>query len=397
MVVLVAWVFQLASVPGFDLLDSQNEHGSLLRLWLVAGLLSVPLAARISDQTAIADFLPPLVAWAVAAALFAAVGQSAAVWLLTAPQLLWLVLTAAAQGLAQRRATPLRLGVLEPLSPELRPYLRRRHLQTVQLTAQDPAALQNVDLLVVQPEQPSALQQRMLEHAQLMNMPVVTGRLLDEELTGRVALDDVNEAWVSPAAFRTGYLPWKRFFDVFFTLLALPVLLPLMAVVAAVVYFNSGRPILFWQERVGLNGQPFQLVKFRTMSRDSERSGPAFAKQGDQRITPVGAFLRKFRLDELPQFWNVLRGEMSIIGPRPEQWAFTVEFEESIPMYASRHWVRPGITGWAQVTQGYTDSVGQITEKLRYDFYYVKHCSLALDLKIVWKTVLTILTGFGAR
>lgn len=201
---------------------------------------------------------------------------------------------------------------------------------------------------------------------------------------------------VAPKPLRNAILTFGAalFFGV---LLALPLLLPLMAVVAAVVYFNSGRPVLFWQERVGQDGQAFQLVKFRTMTRDSERSGPAFAKSGDQRVTPVGAFLRKFRLDELPQFWNVLRGEMSIIGPRPEQWAFVAEFEESIPLYTTRHWVRPGITGWAQVNQGYTDSVGQTTEKLQYDFFYVKHCSLSLDALIVWKTIQTILTGFGSR
>ncbi|ADY27697.1 exopolysaccharide biosynthesis polyprenyl glycosylphosphotransferase (plasmid) [Deinococcus proteolyticus MRP] len=396
MAVLV-WMLHAAAIPGFSGMGGGAEQGLLTRLWLVAGILGVLLSHRSTLSEAGSAYLLPLAAFGVAAALFAAAGYAEHIALLVPVHLLWLLLTAAVQVALQRRRPPVRLGMLAAPDPELLPYLQERHLRPTVLSAQEPAALQQVDALVVRPEQYSALQQRVLEHAQLMNLPVVSGRLLEEELTGRVSLDDVDETWVTPAAFQTGYLPWKRFFDVFFTLVSLPVLLPLMAVVAAVVYFNSGRPILFWQERVGRGGQPFQLVKFRTMTRDSERSGPAFAKQGDQRITPVGAFLRKFRLDELPQFWNVLRGEMSIIGPRPEQWAFTVEFEESIPMYSSRHWVRPGITGWAQVTQGYTDSVGQITEKLRYDFYYVKHCSLALDLQIVWKTVMTILTGFGSR
>ncbi|GHG11457.1 hypothetical protein GCM10017783_24730 [Deinococcus piscis] len=396
-VALLFWLLQAAAIPGFVVPGGAESQALLTRLWLVAGVLGVLLSQRSTLSEAGSAYLLPVAAFGVAAALFAAVGYSQQIALLIPVHLLWLVLTIVVQQVLQRRRPEVRLGMLAAPDPELLPHLHAERLKPVLLSAQEPGALQEVDALVVRSEQHSALQQRALEHAQLMNLPVISSRLLEEELTGRVSLNDVDETWITPAAFQTGYLPWKRFFDVFFTLLALPVLLPLMAVVAAVVYFNSGRPILFWQERVGRGGQPFQLVKFRTMTRDSERSGPAFAKQGDQRITPVGAFLRKFRLDELPQFWNVLRGEMSIIGPRPEQWAFTVEFEESIPMYASRHWVRPGITGWAQVTQGYTDSVGQITEKLRYDFYYVKNCSLALDLQIVWKTVMTILTGFGSR
>ncbi|WP_233554781.1 sugar transferase [Deinococcus cavernae] len=232
----------------------------------------------------------------------------------------------------------------------------------------EPQSLHQIDALIIAAEEPRPLQTRALAHAQLMNIPIITQRTLEEELLGKVSLDSIDEGWLQRSAFQSTYQQVKRFLDVTATLLALPLLLPLMAVVAAVVYFNSGRPVLFWQERVGQDGQAFQLVKFRTMTRDSERSGPAFAKSGDQRVTPVGAFLRKFRLDELPQFWNVLRGEMSIIGPRPEQWAFVAEFEESIPLYTTRHWVRPGITGWAQVNQGYTDSVGQTTEKLQYDF-----------------------------
>src|SRR5690606_8449600 len=144
-------------------------------------------------------------------------------------------------------------------------------------------------------------------------------------------------------------------------------------------------------------GRPFRMVKFRTMRLDAEAGGAAFAANGDARITKTGRFLRKFRLDELPQFWNVLRGQMSIIGPRPEQVAFARDFEGEIPLYGLRHSVPPGITGWAQVTQGYAASADETLEKLRYDIYYIKHLSLVTDVKVLLRTAATVLTGFGAR
>ena len=166
---------------------------------------------------------------------------------------------------------------------------------------------------------------------------------------------------------------------------------------ALAVLLDGGRPVLFWQERVGKDGKPFRMVKFRSMRRDSEAAGAAFAAHGDLRVTRIGAFLRRYRLDELPQFYNVLRGEMSIIGPRPEQEAFVRAFAHDIPLYSIRHHVRPGITGWAQVRQGYAAGSEEAKEKLRCDFYYIKNFSLALDARIVWETVLTVLSGFGAR
>lgn len=366
-------------------------------LWVIAGVLALVMTQLSAFAEHGSAYLVPLLTWIIAAALLIAVGQAPLILALIPLHLVWLAARTVAQLTLQRRSPPLKLGFLDPPTPELSEALHPQRIQPVMVSSRDPSSLRGLDGLVVRNEPSGQLHHRVLEHAQLMKLSIIPERLLTEDLTGRVSLRAVDQNWVTQAAFQPTYLFWKRGLDVVFTLLAAPVLLPLMALVALVVYFNSGRPILFWQQRVGQDGKPFQLVKFRTMTRDSERAGPAFAKQGDMRITPVGAFLRKFRLDELPQFWNVLRGDMSIIGPRPEQLAFTVEFEESIPMYTSRHWVRPGITGWAQVNQGYTDSAAQITEKLEYDFYYVKHCSAPLDLKIVWKTVLTILTGFGSR
>ncbi len=154
---------------------------------------------------------------------------------------------------------------------------------------------------------------------------------------------------------------------------------------------------MFKQPRVGLNGRIFTLYKFRTMGLDAERDGPQFAVKHDDRVFPIGRWLRRFRVDEIPQMWNVLRGDLAIVGPRPEQVAFVHHFEAVIPFYANRHLVRPGITGWAQVNYGYADDRADTIEKLAYDLYYVKHMSPGVDLAILGRSLWTVITGFGAR
>ncbi|WP_235514610.1 sugar transferase [Deinococcus sp. Leaf326] len=384
--------------------DTPAQAADSLKFWLVAGLLGLGLGSGRPQRRLLAQHQTlwrwPLASAAVAMLLFAVVGDQGA-----RPALLALPLYAAwwGVGLAVRRwhgrHWPWRVGVLGSGSAHTAgDLLPREGLRYVPVSSQEDWSSSRLDALLLRPgDRLSEEHQRLIAHAQVTKVPIWSKTQLDEEISGKVAVHLIQSEWLDQAKFRSRYSGVKRAFDVSVTLLALPVLLPLAAGVAVTVLFNSGRPVLFWQERVGQGGQPFRIVKFRTMTRDSERSGPAFAQRADLRVTPTGAFLRKFRLDELPQFWNVLRGEMSIIGPRPEQSAFAADFEESIPLYASRHWVRPGITGWAQVNQGYTDNLGQTMEKLRYDFYYIKHLSLRLDLLIVWKTVRTILGGFGAR
>jgi lipopolysaccharide/colanic/teichoic acid biosynthesis glycosyltransferase len=168
-------------------------------------------------------------------------------------------------------------------------------------------------------------------------------------------------------------------------------------VVWGVVKLDSPGPALYHQKRTGRNEKPFTLHKFRTMGVDAEVGGPRFAALDDPRITRVGRFLRKSRLDEIPQLWNVLRGDLSIVGPRPERPVFVEEYERAIPFYGSRHLIRPGVTGWAQVNYGYADDEADTVEKLTYDLYYVKHQSVWLDLHILGLSVWTVLTGFGAR
>jgi exopolysaccharide biosynthesis polyprenyl glycosylphosphotransferase len=189
----------------------------------------------------------------------------------------------------------------------------------------------------------------------------------------------------------------KRLLDVTTVIALAPLWLPLAACVALAVRLDSKGPALYSQPRVGRDGQVFTLWKFRSMVHGLQAPGVHFAQAEDPRITRVGRLLRRSRLDELPQLFNVLVGHMSLIGPRPEQTAFVRDFAATIPSYPYRHLVRPGLTGWAQVQQGYADSADTTRIKLSYDLYYVAHYSLALDLLIAAKTVKTVCTGFGAR
>jgi len=181
-------------------------------------------------------------------------------------------------------------------------------------------------------------------------------------------------------------------------LIALVVTLPVMAVVAVLVKLTSPGPILFRQTRVGFNGVPFVLYKFRSMYQDAEaRTGPVWATKDDPRITPLGRWLRKLRLDELPQLFNVLRGEMSIVGPRPERPEFVTILQEKIPYYRQRHCVKPGITGWAQINHKYADTVEDAIVKLEYDLYYIQNVATSLDAYIIFHTAKTMLFGRGSQ
>jgi exopolysaccharide biosynthesis polyprenyl glycosylphosphotransferase len=189
----------------------------------------------------------------------------------------------------------------------------------------------------------------------------------------------------------------KRTIDLTLALVMAVTALPLMLLAALLVLIDDGRPVLYRQERVGENGRTFVLSKFRSMRKDAERGGtPIWATDGDSRITRVGRFLRKTRLDELPQLWNVVRGDMSFVGPRPERPFFVEQLSKEIPFYQQRHAVKPGLTGWAQVKYRYGSSLEDAMEKLRYDLYYIKHLSVFFDLTIVFDTVKVVLFRKGA-
>ena len=219
-----------------------------------------------------------------------------------------------------------------------------------------------------------------------------------EALTGRVPLSHLSEGLVNGFfSNRTMYLRVKRLLDVLAVILFIPLLLPLAAFLGILIKLDSPGPVLYWQTRIGQGGVPFRIVKFRSMRVDAEANGAQQAADNDPRVTRVGRIMRRFRLDELPQFWNVLRGEMSLIGPRPEQAQFVTEYEREIPYYSWRHHVKPGISGWAQVQDGYAASLDDTLRKVEYDLYYVKHLSFWLDLSIIIRTIGTVLSGNGAR
>jgi sugar transferase (PEP-CTERM system associated) len=243
----------------------------------------------------------------------------------------------------------------------------------------------------------------------LLDMRLRTGVLFDhlasvyEEYTGKIALENLRPSWL---VFSTGFrktrvlMLTKRLFDIAASVCGLILASPLMLLSALLVKLESPRdPILYHQERVGLNGACFTIHKFRTMRTDAEaRTGPVWSKgDGDPRITVVGRFMRKTRLDEIPQLWNVLRGDMSLIGPRPERPAFVEQLTQQIPFYGQRHVVKPGVTGWAQVRYSYGASVEDALEKMQYDLYYVKHMSLRFDIMIALETIKTVVLRRGAR
>jgi exopolysaccharide biosynthesis polyprenyl glycosylphosphotransferase len=187
----------------------------------------------------------------------------------------------------------------------------------------------------------------------------------------------------------------KRAMDWIASVLALILLAPVFLVIALLVWFTSSGGAFYRQERIGLHGKPFQIIKFRTMYEDAEARGPQLSSEDDPRITPVGRFLRKSRFDELPQFYNVLRGDMALVGPRPERAHFIEKITERAPHYRHLSKVRPGITSWGQVKYGYAENVDQMIARLRFDLIYIENMSIALDLKILAYTVLTVLKGRG--
>jgi sugar transferase (PEP-CTERM system associated) len=220
-----------------------------------------------------------------------------------------------------------------------------------------------------------------------------------EELSGKIWVEALNPQWF---VYSNGFdcsqagTSLKRCFDVTFALLMILLSAPLLMLIALAIKLESAGPVIFRQVRVGLHGKTFVIYKFRTMRHDAEReTGPSWAAEFDPRVTSLGRLLRSFRLDEFPQAFNVLKGDMSMVGPRPERPCFVSLLEQEIPFYNLRHYLKPGITGWAQVMFQYGASVGDSYEKLQYDFYYAKHTSLRCDAEILLRTIGVVLLGRG--
>lgn len=220
---------------------------------------------------------------------------------------------------------------------------------------------------------------------------------LYEELAHEIPIDHINDEWLFLASMNSSRFHirrLKRVVDVAVAAVGLLLTAPIMALTALLIKLTSPGPVFYRQERLGRDSRPFTLIKFRTMRQDAENlTGPVWATEDDPRITPLGRWLRKFRIDELPQLWNVLRGDMSLVGPRPERAVFVKKLSEKIPFYSERLLVAPGVTGWAQVMYPYAASIEESRRKLQYDLYYIKNMSFMLDLLIVLKTIRTILFG----
>jgi len=222
-----------------------------------------------------------------------------------------------------------------------------------------------------------------------------------EEYTGKIAIENLRPSWlIFSSGFRKSQMlaGAKRAMDILLAILGFIIGLPVLLLVALAVKLTSRGPALYHQTRVGQHGKHFTFHKFRTMRPDAEaKTGPVWAsKAGDPRVTPIGRMLRRTRLDEMPQLWNVLIGEMSFVGPRPERPEFVSELTEQIPYYGQRHVVRPGLTGWAQVRYTYGASTEDALQKLQYDLFYIKNLSIPLDLFIILDTVKTVILRKGA-
>ena len=256
-------------------------------------------------------------------------------------------------------------------------------------------------IIVALEDRRNAMPTRELVRLRVQGIRVEDAHSTISALTGRVWLETVKPSWfVFSDGFRrsTVTLILKRAIDLASGVVGLLVSLPVMLLVAAAIRLDSKGPVIFRQRRVGSRGKCFELLKFRSMGVDAEEgTGAQWATSDDPRVTRVGRFLRKYRLDELPQFINVIRGEMGLVGPRPERPEFVDELRKTIPYYDERHSVRPGITGWAQVQYRYGSSVEDAFIKLEYDLFYLKNMSLIFDLAIIFQTIRIVLGARGSR
>ncbi len=309
---------------------------------------------------------------------------------------------AAAVGMAGAAMTT---GVLETPAPAIDSYTESKSIFPAVIGTPDEvkecASANRVDRIVLSlSERRGSMPIQQLLSLKFAGMAIEEAVNMYERIMGRILVDHLAPSWLILAdGFRQSRLTLacKRTLDIVLSIVGLVLALPLMGLVAAAVYLESGAPVLFLQTRVGLNGRHFQILKFRSMRTEPVGTAGSWTTDGDPRITRVGRFIRKFRLDELPQLINVLRGDMSLVGPRPEQPNLAEMLGQRIPYYEQRHFLRPGLTGWAQVKYGYGGTVTENKVKLEHDLFYIKHLSIPLDLAIIFETVKVLLSGRGAK
>ncbi len=256
-------------------------------------------------------------------------------------------------------------------------------------------------IVVALTEKRGTLPTKELVKCRVNGIEIIEGASFYEMLTGKFIVNQINPAWL---IFSEGFYKsrtrrfLKRTMDLLLSIVLLVLLLPVIIATAILIKIDSTGPVIFSQERLGENKKTYLIYKFRSMFSDAEKqSGPTWARDNDHRITRVGKYIRQWRVDEIPQLWNVLKGDMSFVGPRPEREFFVEKLEDIIPYYTERFSIKPGITGWAQVSYGYGSSVEDAIEKLNYDLFYIKNMSIFMDLMIIMRTVKIVLFGKGAR
>jgi sugar transferase (PEP-CTERM system associated) len=256
-------------------------------------------------------------------------------------------------------------------------------------------------IIVALTEKRGALPTKELVKCRVNGVEVIEGTSFYEMLTGKIIVEEINPSWL---IFSKGFQKTiarrfiKRVMDFMLSVVMLILLLPVIIITTVLIKIDSKGPVIFSQERVGKNKKIYRVYKFRSMITDAEKkSGPVWAEENDCRITRVGRHIRQWRVDEIPQLWNVLKGDMSFVGPRPEREFFVKKLEDIIPYFAERFSVKPGITGWAQVCYTYASSVEDAIEKLNYDLFYIKNMSIFMDLMIIMRTIKIVLFGKGAR
>ncbi len=259
------------------------------------------------------------------------------------------------------------------------------------------------DIIILANDKDDVVPEQMLLHMKMSGVEVVELEDFIESELGQIAVEKMDPKWMLTSDgfnfSRQGFGLFNYFFNAFLAVFVLALTWPLMLVAAVAIYFDDGRrdraPLLYRQTRVGINGNLFEIVKFRSMGKNAEKDGAQWASKNDVRVTKVGNYLRKYRIDELPQLINVFRGEMSFVGPRPERPEFVDELAKKIPFFEFRHYVKPGLTGWAQIKYPYGASEKDSFEKLKFDLYYIKHKSFLLDILVLLRTVETVLFGQG--
>jgi sugar transferase (PEP-CTERM system associated) len=266
----------------------------------------------------------------------------------------------------------------------------------------DLARVYNIEKIVVALEEKrNNFPTKELLKCRVNGVEVIDGNSFYEMLSGKLIVKAINPSWlIFSEGFRKSRtrLVLKRLADLLLAGAMLIIFLPLIVVIALLIKIDSKGPVIFSQERVGQNGKIYRIHKFRSMVEDAEKNiGPVWAQDDDRRITRVGKIIRKLRMDELPQLWNILKGDMSFVGPRPEREYFVKELEERIPYYKERHTVKPGLSGWAQVSYRYGASLDDAVEKLNYDLFYIKNMSFLMDLMIVLRTIKIVLFRQGSR